>query len=311
MPLFGLIDKALEGGYLIDPVDKACCSLWHHPIASSAPARNPEQKVGRDRLGFAFEGERPDRIDAGILLRRQPGRLAHQNRTRLGRLLQPGGEVRGVADRGVQSKVTAYWAKDDGTGMNADAYREVESPIGRATLVPELPPNAERRQQSAPHMVFMGQRGAENRHETVTGEFWHGPVVAPHLGDRDFEKSGDEIAHRLGSEPFGQGGRADDVAEQYADLLHFAGMCGRGSQARRQQRRFGETRRAVSVEWCGATAAKPVFRRVCRAARWARGTQRRRALSAEPHAGGILGVTPRASHAGPPRCSGMLRRRKI
>ena len=160
-------------------------------------------------------------------------------------------------------------------------------------------------------MVFMGQRRAENRHETVAGELRHGPVVAPHLGDRDFEKAVDEIAHRLGAEPLGQGGRADDVAEQYADLLHLADMRGRGSQARRRQRRFGETRRAVSVERRGTAAAKPVFRRIGGAAGRARGTQRRRALSAEPHAGGILGVTPRASHAGPPRCDGILRRRRF
>ena len=160
-------------------------------------------------------------------------------------------------------------------------------------------------------MVFVGQRGAENRHETVAGELRHGPVVALYLGDRDFEKAVDEIAHRLGAEPLGQGRRADDVAEQYADLLHFADMRGRRTETRCQHRRFGETRRTVGVEWCGATAAEPVFRGIGGAAGWARRSQRRRALSAEPHAGGILGVTPRASHAGPPRCDGMLRRRRF
>src|SRR5271167_1695388 len=54
MPVFGLIDKAFQSRYLVDPVDEAGGSLGHHPVASGAPARNIEQAVGRDRLGFAF-----------------------------------------------------------------------------------------------------------------------------------------------------------------------------------------------------------------------------------------------------------------
>src|SRR5271167_3428444 len=42
MPAFGLLDKALQGGYLADPVDEACGSLGHYPVASGAPARHIE-----------------------------------------------------------------------------------------------------------------------------------------------------------------------------------------------------------------------------------------------------------------------------
>jgi hypothetical protein len=80
-------------------------------------------------------------------------------------------------------------------------------------------------------MVFLRHRGAEQRHETIAGKLRRGASVAIHLGEAGGQKRADEVAHRLGPEPFGEGRRTDDVAKQHRDLFHFArkrspGRCG-------------------------------------------------------------------------------------
>ena len=272
--------------------------------------RNAEQAIGRYRLGFAFERKRADRIDPRIALSQQPGCFADQDRSRLGCRLESRSDIRRVTDhRRIHRQSVANRAEDHCSGVDPDPHRELQSlAIGRFTIPTECSLDAERRQQGAPHVVFVCPRGAEDRQETVAGELRHSPIVAPHLGDRNFEKAVDEIAHLLGAEPLGQGGRADDVAEQHADLLHLAHMRGRRGQAG-QGCGFGETR-GVGAERCSAVSAKSVFGRVGGAAGRAGDTERRRALSAEPCSGGILGVAPRTSHAGPPKCAEMLRRRE-
>ena len=96
------------------------------PSRAARRTRNPDQAIGRDRLGFAFDRERPDRFDARIALRRQPGRLAQQDDAGPGRLLQMGGEVGGVADRRLDRKIAADRAEDDRAGVDADMDRQVE-----------------------------------------------------------------------------------------------------------------------------------------------------------------------------------------
>src|ERR1700730_12680192 len=96
------------------------------------------------------------------------------------------------------------------------------------------------------------------------------------LGKARRQKRAAEVAHRLAPEPFGEGSRTDDVAEQHRDLFHFAG------------KRSPEPSSGVGYEWPArggllptppaerraALAAKPVFGRVARAARRGRGPPR-------------------------------------
>ena len=71
-------------------------------------------------------------------------------------------------------------------------------------------------------MVFLGQRGTEQCHEPIAGKLRRGTSVTIHLGKASGQKRADQVAHRLGSQPFGQRGGTHDVAKQHADLFHFA-----------------------------------------------------------------------------------------
>jgi hypothetical protein len=60
-------------------------------------------------------------------------------------------------------------------------------------------------QQRAPDMVFLRDEGAEQHHETVAGKLRCGAPIAMHLSKAGRQKRADEVAHRLGPEPFGEG----------------------------------------------------------------------------------------------------------
>jgi hypothetical protein len=77
-------------------------------------------------------------------------------------------------------------------------------------------------EQCALNVVFLRHRGAKQRHEPVAGELRDRAAVAIHFGEAGGHKRGDEVAHSLGSEPFGQRRRADNVAKQDRDLFHLA-----------------------------------------------------------------------------------------
>ena len=63
--------------------------------------RDLDQAKGRDRIGLALEDQGSDRLAPDIALRQPVGRFAQQNSPRLGCLLQPSGEIGGIADNRV------------------------------------------------------------------------------------------------------------------------------------------------------------------------------------------------------------------
>ena len=89
-----------------------------------------------------------------------------------------------------------------------------------------------------------------------------------HLGEARLEKCADEVAHRLRPEAFGQRRRVYNVAEQHADLLHFARqhVCSRCDRRRAttgwvKPDPAGSLQQRL-VERCPALTAEPAFRRV-------------------------------------------------
>src|SRR5208282_4673528 len=98
MSVFDLLQEIVQDRELALAVDKYCRAR-QRGLAEPGPAmRNTEQAISRDRLGFAFQGERAHGLDASVVLRRQAGRLAQQDRSRLGRLVKSGGDIGGIAD---------------------------------------------------------------------------------------------------------------------------------------------------------------------------------------------------------------------
>jgi len=107
------------------------------------------------------------------------------------------------------------------------AVRQV-SPHGRAGRAYSVssdcsPGYGDGRQQRALHMVFLSERRPEESHEPIPGELWRRAAITVHLRQARLEKGTDEVVHPLGSEPFGERGRVDDVAKEDGNLFDFAG----------------------------------------------------------------------------------------
>ena len=187
--------------------------------------RHSEQSISQDRLGFALQRERPDRLDARITLCREADRLAQQDRPRLGQLLESRGNIRCVADYcAVHRQAFAERPKNDGPGMDADPHRQVQpAAIGGFIVAAERALDRSGRQQRTPDMVLVSNRRAKQGQKPVAGKLRRGAAVAMHLGKARLQKRSDEIAHRLGPEAFGERCGADDVAAQNRHLPHLAG----------------------------------------------------------------------------------------
>jgi len=231
---FGLSQEVAQNRELVFAVDKSRHACRCRLTQSGAPMRNVEQAIGRYRLGLALERERPDGLDASKTLRQEAGCIAHEDRSRLRRLLKSGRDIGRVADhRVVHRQSVADRTKDHRPAVDAYAYGQIQSRAGARLLVAERLANGDGGQQSTPDMVLMGQRSAEKGEKPVAGELWRRAAIAMHLGEARLQKRADEVAHCFGSEARGQRRRVHDVAEQHADLLHFAGQHIRGRCDRR------------------------------------------------------------------------------
>ena len=180
----------------------------------------------------------PDRFDASKTLRREVGCLAQEDRSRLGRLLKSCGDIGRVADhRVIHRQSGANRTKDHRAAVDAHAHKQVQSLASAPfTVAAERLPNGDCSQQSTPYMVLVRQRGPEKSQKPVAGKLRRRAAIAMHLGEARLQKCADEIAHRLGPEALGQRCRVHDVAEQHADLLHFAGKRAFGGDNRRRAR---------------------------------------------------------------------------
>src|SRR5687767_7413864 len=152
-------------------------------------------------------------------------------------------------------------------------------------------------------MILVREGRAEERHEAVAEELVDRALVAMHLRERGLEEPAQQRVHGLGAEPFGERGRADDVAEQYGDGLALAlDRAPRGEdllgEMTRRVRRGRRRRRTGGGDGGGAALdAEPraIGERVT-----AGGTDRRQLLTAletELRAARILPPAPRALHA--------------
>ena len=71
-------------------------------------------------------------------------------------------------------------------------------------------------------VVLVGGRRAHQGHEAGAEEPAHRAAVAVHLVAGEVVEAAQQLVHRLGAQALGQGGRADDVAEQDRHLLALA-----------------------------------------------------------------------------------------
>ena len=181
-------------------------------------ANDPER---RDGLDLALDRQRGWSLDANVALHEPARRLAHQNGSGLGVLLEPGGEIRGVADRCVvHPEVVADLAYHHRAGVEPHTHRDAGSLATRGSgLLAYGPLDAERGQDGAACMVLVGHRCAEQSHEAVAEELVDRALVAMDFGESEVEEPVQERVHGLGAEALDQGRRVDDVAEENGDDL--------------------------------------------------------------------------------------------
>jgi hypothetical protein len=160
----------------------------------------------------------------------RPGRLHHvadADAARQRTLLQARGDVGGVADGGVvHAQVVADAPHHHRARVQTHAHphrSEQFRRVGRGFLQPLA--DGQCAVQGAAHVVFVGQRRAEQRHEAVTQELVDRAFDPVHLGHGQREERVERVVHGLGTDLLRQFGRVGEVAEQHRDLLAFAFQC--------------------------------------------------------------------------------------
>ena len=269
--VFDLPKKIVQDRELALAIDEDCRASRRRLAEPGASMGNTEQTISRDRFGLAFENERSDRLDTRIALRQQAGRLADEDRSRLGGLLESGGDIGCITDhRIIHRQILGDRTEDNRARVDANSHRQLRAlGIGRRVAFGERPLYGKSCQQGTAHMVLVSERRSEQGHEPVAGKLRCSPPIATHLGEARFEKRANKIAHSLGSEAFSHWGRVDDVAEHHCDTLHFAGKSADGPEGLRLQHiwlRRGRITQTRWVEWHAALPTEFVFRRVAGAA---------------------------------------------
>ena len=165
-----------------------------------------DEAVRGDGLDFAFELERLDRLGLDRAADELERRLADQDLARVGRALEPGGDV----DR-VSGGEPLLGAGDDLARVHADPSLDAELGECRAHL--------DRGPAGAQRVVLVHRRDAEDGHHRVADELLHRAAVR--LDDllHPLEVAGEQALQRLRVDRLPERGRADHVAEENRDDL--------------------------------------------------------------------------------------------
>ena len=196
------LERVLEQRQLRLAADQRCGGETRRVVhAQRAP--------GPQRLGPALDLERAGALDLDRAGRQPPRSLADENLPRLRRLLQPHGQVHGLAGRERRFGVL----DDDLSRLDADPDREPE----RLDLRHDL----ERGSEGPLRVVLVRQRHAERRHHRVSGELLdRAAVVHDRPGDL-LEVPVHALPDDLGIGARDERGRADEVDEDHRRDLAF------------------------------------------------------------------------------------------
>jgi hypothetical protein len=190
-------------------------------LAGLSDRREPE---GRDGLGLALQVERGD----GLGLDRVPDeavrRLAEEGVPWFGGLLEPGGDVHGVARD--EPLAGGRIAGHDLARVHADAGREANAVVALelGVQVDERGVHAGCGADGAQSVVLVEPRDTEHRHDGVTDELLDGSLVPLDHRSHPVEVAGHDPSQGFGVQLLAEGGRAGHVGKDDADDL--AGLAG-------------------------------------------------------------------------------------
>ncbi len=156
----------------------------------------------------------------------QPQRVGGDpDATRRGELFHPGGQMRGLADRGVvHVQVAADGAHDHLAGVQADAHSRLDAEVPARILgvAAHRRLQIERGVARAHGVILVGERRAEQRHDAVAHDLVHRALVAVygvhHPLEHRIEKRAGLLRIAIGQQLH----RALEVGEQHRHLLALA-----------------------------------------------------------------------------------------
>ncbi len=173
-----------------------------------------DQAVRRHRLAFALERERREGL-GGDRAAHEPAHFrADEHGTRRGRLLEPGGDVDGVA-----GDERLAGAGHDFARVHADPAVEAVPGEGAADLGGGA--------KGPERVVLVQLRDPEDGHHGVAGELLDRAAVALENRPPLLEQPPDPGTQCFGVDRLAERGRADEVAEEDGDdLVRLAGCLG-------------------------------------------------------------------------------------
>jgi hypothetical protein len=199
---------------------------------SGRPRAHRQQPVGRLAGAAPGDLQDPGRLDLDGVADQAPGAAAEQDLAGTGGLLQPGGQVDGVADhqRGAQARV----AGDHLASVDAGVQLQADPPLTPQLLVQvaEGGVHAGGGPGRPEGVVLVDGGDAEDGHDGVAGELLDRTAVVVDHPPHRLVVDGHDLRQRLGVEPLAQGRGAAQVAEDDGDGLADAPRSGRPRRQR-------------------------------------------------------------------------------
>ena len=197
-------------------------------------ARGPVSREARTGSARPLTGVLAERLEREAVREPPRGLVADRDRARSRSRLDPGGNVRRVAERDRLRAARAHRADARPTGVDADADGEVGNAPGLgdvARVVADHLQDAQGRTRRALRVVLVRVRDAEVRADAVSlVRLDRAAVLLDRLAHLRHALA-DERLHLVRREPLAERGRADDVGEQHGDGAQLVLAPGRLSAA--------------------------------------------------------------------------------
>ena len=209
-----LLDSVLEGLPQLPELAVAADERRVRPTLEGGRAVDHLEEAPReDAVLLSAHDERLDRLDRDHVAHEPEGRLADEDLSRLGRLLEARGDVDRVA--GDERLAVLGVAGDDLAGVHPRPQRQPHASLRLQLRVQRLDRRAhlDHGADGAKRVVLMDSRDAEDGHDGVADELLDRPTVALERARGGLEVAGHDAADRLGVELGAEFGRLRDIRE--------------------------------------------------------------------------------------------------
>ena len=221
----GAAQRLFEFRHLAVAPDKAREAALAREVEPRAGGADPGQLEDLERPARSLDLELAQILQFKETCRKRGGLLGQISTPRLGKRLHPLSKADRVPDCGVLARAaSADCAGDDLARVDPDPGREVEAgaaaQLGR--VLGDVVEHLQSRVTGAPRVILVGDRGAEDGHDPVTGELVDGSLKALHRVGQDREEALHDLAPLLRVLPLGEVHRAAHVGEEHRYLLALA-----------------------------------------------------------------------------------------